>query len=547
MDKDFTEKKLYKQNGWSRLFHRLLEIDRIRTSEQSPKLTNTFELVVIKEGKGKIMIEQEEFLAHNQDIFVIHPAEVYSIACDKQTPCEYLQYRFEVFSYPTNDSIQSYPLKGKIVVAQIEGILKLAEDIFLMKDHQSGLEQFHRRGLFEQLIYQIEQNKEVATERDTFTAIEHTRLYIESQLHRPLSIKTLAAMARISPKYYSSLFKKEYGVSVSEYITTLRVNKAKRLLIKGTETLYEIAKQVGYKDEFYLSRKFKQIVGIAPSIYRLKRKKKIAAYDLSTTGYLLALNIIPFAAPIHPKWTNYYYRKYRDEIPVHLSAFKINQDWRANIAKLFSDRPDMIVTKDTISVEEKRLLEQIAPVYYYASEKNWRKQLHTIAQFLGEEREAEEWLYDYDQQVQYVKRSLAPHVQTKSFIVLRLYHHTLFIDRSKTIEEVLSGDLNINHGNKFNGLLHNQVITIQELAQMNPDYVLLNICQEAVTLRNWDMIKNSSAWNSLSFVQQNHFIMISSDPWREYSAFAHERIIREFPLQLLDHCPTIKQEIVHVQ
>jgi len=61
------------------------------------------------------------------------------------------------------------------------------------------------------------------------------------------------------------------------------------------------------------------------------------------------------------------------------------------------------------------------------------------------------------------------------------------------------------------------------------------------------MIKNSSAWNSLSFVQQNHFIMISSDPWREYSAFAHERIIREFPLQLLDHCPTIKQEIVHVQ
>lgn len=84
------------------------------------------------------------------------------------------------------------------------------------------------------------------------------REYIAEHYHEPLSIDQLAGMAGLRPKYFGELFKKTFGQSTLDYLTELRISRAKQYLQESDYLLREIAHKVGYSDEFYFSRKFKR-------------------------------------------------------------------------------------------------------------------------------------------------------------------------------------------------------------------------------------------------------------------------------------------------
>lgn len=68
--------------------------------------------------------------------------------------------------------------------------------------------------------------------------------------------------------YFSSLFKKETGRNFTDYLTELRMNKAKELLREKDIMVSDVAEMVGYNDLKYFSRLFKKITGISPSDYK---------------------------------------------------------------------------------------------------------------------------------------------------------------------------------------------------------------------------------------------------------------------------------------
>jgi hypothetical protein len=74
--------------------------------------------------------------------------------------------------------------------------------------------------------------------------------------------------------------------------------------------LKDIANYVGYQDEVYFRRKFKQVTGTPPAAFMRNARQKIVAFHASTIGNLLALNITPYAAPDDHPWVEYYRRKY---------------------------------------------------------------------------------------------------------------------------------------------------------------------------------------------------------------------------------------------
>ena len=81
-----------------------------------------------------------------------------------------------------------------------------------------------------------------------------------------LSLKKIAAAVFAAPAYVSSLFKKEMGLSVTEYITVCRMQRAAELLHSRPESsLTDISEQVGYTDPYYFSRCFKRYYGVTPS------------------------------------------------------------------------------------------------------------------------------------------------------------------------------------------------------------------------------------------------------------------------------------------
>jgi two-component system response regulator YesN len=74
----------------------------------------------------------------------------------------------------------------------------------------------------------------------------------------------------LTPTYLSSLFRKETGKTISEYIIEVRIEKSKELLKKQRVKLFEIAREVGYSDANYFAKVFKMQIGLTPSEYREK-------------------------------------------------------------------------------------------------------------------------------------------------------------------------------------------------------------------------------------------------------------------------------------
>ena len=92
--------------------------------------------------------------------------------------------------------------------------------------------------------------------------------YINENYTLDLSLNELAELANINVNYLSTHFKTETGMSVVEYITFIRLEKAKEMLQKTNLKISDIANQTGYRDVKYFMRIFKNKIGITPNEYR---------------------------------------------------------------------------------------------------------------------------------------------------------------------------------------------------------------------------------------------------------------------------------------
>ena len=89
-----------------------------------------------------------------------------------------------------------------------------------------------------------------------------------------ISLNTVANVANVSSNHFSALFSQNMGQTFIEYLTTLRMNKAKELLRCTGMRSSEIAGEIGYKDAHYFSYLFKKTQGMTPSDYRKAREDK---------------------------------------------------------------------------------------------------------------------------------------------------------------------------------------------------------------------------------------------------------------------------------
>ncbi|KRF03651.1 hypothetical protein ASG89_02500 [Paenibacillus sp. Soil766] len=88
--------------------------------------------------------------------------------------------------------------------------------------------------------------------------------------YQNLTIGQLASEVFMSPGHLQTLFKKETGHTINDYITHVRLKKAQELLKDASIKIYEVANQVGYQDTHYFTKIFKKVVGVNPMEYREK-------------------------------------------------------------------------------------------------------------------------------------------------------------------------------------------------------------------------------------------------------------------------------------
>lgn len=88
--------------------------------------------------------------------------------------------------------------------------------------------------------------------------------YIQNHIEERLTLNEVAAVFGLSPNYLSVLFKKTCSVGFSEYITQMKISRAKSMLLEQDIKVYEVADRLGFESAFYFSKVFKKVVGISP-------------------------------------------------------------------------------------------------------------------------------------------------------------------------------------------------------------------------------------------------------------------------------------------
>lgn len=101
------------------------------------------------------------------------------------------------------------------------------------------------------------------------------REYIDHHYQNELSLDETSRQVNISPYYFSKLFKEEMGQSFIEYVTGIRIEKAKELLTTTDKSMKEICNAVGYADPNYFSRTFKKNVGYTPTEFKEKKEESL--------------------------------------------------------------------------------------------------------------------------------------------------------------------------------------------------------------------------------------------------------------------------------
>ncbi len=107
--------------------------------------------------------------------------------------------------------------------------------------------------------------------------VKPARDFIEAHYRGPLSVADVAKAVHLSESRLSHLFKEHTGVTVVDYLTEVRIARAKELLLGTAESCTKICFDVGYNSQSYFARRFKEIVGITPKEFRETNRRPTTA------------------------------------------------------------------------------------------------------------------------------------------------------------------------------------------------------------------------------------------------------------------------------
>ncbi|SEB85598.1 response regulator [Paenibacillus sp. GP183] len=106
------------------------------------------------------------------------------------------------------------------------------------------------------------------TQSARMLAVKKAQKYILSHLSSDISLQSISEHLQMHPAYLSRLYKLETGENISDYITSLKMEKSLQLLKHSTNKIYEIAIEVGYQNPHYFIKVFKKHFGLPPQEYR---------------------------------------------------------------------------------------------------------------------------------------------------------------------------------------------------------------------------------------------------------------------------------------
>ncbi|WNS44420.1 AraC family transcriptional regulator [Paenibacillus sp. MMS20-IR301] len=219
--------------------------------------------------------------------------------------------------------------------------------------------------------------------------LDRTLRYVESRYNEDITRTQAAELAGVTPEHFSRVFRKSTGRTFNEHVNLLRIRKAQQRILTGAPNLSTLAMEVGYSEGTYLSRKFKQVVGVSPAAYH-RKNKAIVSLNFNHTASLQALEVLPRLG-VFSDWIE---KVSLSPIPPAHNLKQEGAGVSGFYERLTSARPDVILSYALPEVNKQLL--SVAPVIELPfMQMDWKTQFRLIAEVTGRKLQAEIWLSRY--------------------------------------------------------------------------------------------------------------------------------------------------------
>ncbi|GMX63343.1 AraC family transcriptional regulator [Paenibacillus elgii] len=252
-----------------------LQIEAYRFEGIMQKFPNHFHdyyvIGFIEEGQRYLQCNHQDYIIHPGDILIFNPRDIHS--CE-QIDEKVLDYR----------CINIQPDRMRQVVLEITGrdyLPDFTHNVICRSELASSLQELHhmicegetdfvKEELFFFLIGQLMQDysdtsaEGTAQERDSeFQAVCD---YMETNYFQKITLDELSGMVGLSKYHFLRSFTRQRGISPYNYLETIRIGKAKKLLEQGIAPV-DAAHQTGFSDQSHFTNFFKRFIGLTPRQY----------------------------------------------------------------------------------------------------------------------------------------------------------------------------------------------------------------------------------------------------------------------------------------
>ena len=217
---------------------------------------DTFDISFLKKDLRQALVQQDKEKVNSvfEELSALftefHPAREQVV-----NACANLYYFF--LSYVEEDALikEEMPYPSVVMEILLECFTLKAHTRWLLKFGSwvgNTMENFHRGSKTDKIV-------------------EAAKEYVRENYGEKLTLAAIASKIGISQGYLSSVFKKQTGGNLNDYINQMKIEKAKELLEKHEYMMYEISDMLGFENPYYFSKVFKKLTGITPSEYDMHR------------------------------------------------------------------------------------------------------------------------------------------------------------------------------------------------------------------------------------------------------------------------------------
>jgi AraC-like DNA-binding protein len=244
------------------------------TRRVPPHWHDEYQLCLVHDGAGELFYRGVHHANPPWSLFVVHPGEVHSNRAIAERGCDFrtINAAPELLKQaarhidPRREALPFFPSP---VLLEDEALRRFARLHQLLEQPAARLERDAL--LLETLTHLVRRHAQDPPTPDETgrepQAASRVRDYLEAHFADEVPLRTLAALAQLSPYHLSRVFRRAFGLPPHAFQTQLRLARACRLLRLG-QPLAAVAAETGFADQSHFTRRFKNVIGVTPGAYR---------------------------------------------------------------------------------------------------------------------------------------------------------------------------------------------------------------------------------------------------------------------------------------